>query len=403
MVYTKNTTAGHHQQDTDYYCGAATAQMILDSIGAGLLDQNTLYNSNHSHNTQSGWATDPDGLNFTLNNYKQLSPTFHSYFVIARPDTELEGSRRIIGAIEVYGFPTGTLVFGCGHWIVVRGFSTDVSPTSPAYSILGFFVNNPWPPTPSFYNAALAPPPSHSVGDGCGTGGNRGIANEYITYTQWANTYLTGCDVWNVGHNQYVSVVDPRMPKLGELAVKHEKIRAKGDRLITFAEAADFVLRSVEEHNLLRDEHFVKALKGAKPSQPVLVQRLDLPDTYYYLIPMKTDKGTTAMLSIGGLHGEFQGGQAFTKPAKEILKRPVDVSKELKNSLSKPIELGERLGKLIIREGAYCFHPLMVWRPCEESRSPYYPFYMITVGNRQIYIGYDGQIYPRLHDLNPGG
>lgn len=27
-----------HQQDTGYYCGAAVAQMILDSIGPGILD-----------------------------------------------------------------------------------------------------------------------------------------------------------------------------------------------------------------------------------------------------------------------------------------------------------------------------------------------------------------------------
>ena len=29
----------HHQQDTNYYCGAACAQMVLETIGAGMLDQ----------------------------------------------------------------------------------------------------------------------------------------------------------------------------------------------------------------------------------------------------------------------------------------------------------------------------------------------------------------------------
>jgi hypothetical protein len=39
----------YHQQDTDYYCGAACAQMVRDSLGAGLLDRNVRYNDNHSH------------------------------------------------------------------------------------------------------------------------------------------------------------------------------------------------------------------------------------------------------------------------------------------------------------------------------------------------------------------
>jgi hypothetical protein len=66
------------------------------------------------------------------------------------------------------------------------------------------------------------------------------------------------------------------------------------------------------------------------------------------------------------------------------------------------VNFDERLGGTIIREGALCFYPTMVWRPCWESRSPYYPFYQITVGGNQIYVGYDGTVYPVLHDLGKG-
>ena len=37
MTWTVNTGASYRQQDTDYYCGGACAQMILDSIGAGVI------------------------------------------------------------------------------------------------------------------------------------------------------------------------------------------------------------------------------------------------------------------------------------------------------------------------------------------------------------------------------
>lgn len=398
MTWTKNTGTGYHQQDTDYYCGGATAQMILDSIGAGLLDQNVLYSSNHSHNTQTGWYTDPDGLSYTLNHYKP--PAFSNIFLIYAKNTEQEGSQKIVYTLWKYNVATGTLVYGNCHWIVVRGVSTDIEPVpGTTYTINGFWINNPWPPSPSFYNPATAPPPPHTAADGCGTGGNRGIANEYVVYnTTWRDTYFTGCNFWPAG--RYVSVCDPDVPKLGELTMKREEFWARGDRLITNDEAMKFVSRGIDRHDLLKDELFAKALEGAQPADPILVQRLDLPDTFYYLVPMRMRQRVTAMLSVDGLYGNFRGGQVLA----EAPSRPfIDPDEVIKKVLAQPIELEEKLGRLIIREGALCLYPIMVWKPCLESRSPYYPFYMITVGSRNIYIGYDGTIYPALHDISPGG
>ena len=171
MTWIRNISTEYHQQDTDYYCGGAVAQMILDSIGAGLLDQDVLYNSNHSHNTVPGWSTDPDGLNYTLNYYKPDPPTFNNYFVVYAMDSELEGSKKIVYTLWHYGVPTGTLVLGCAHWIVVRGVSTNVEPIpTSTFSINGFWINNPSPPSPSWYDSVAPPPPPHSSGDGCGCG-----------------------------------------------------------------------------------------------------------------------------------------------------------------------------------------------------------------------------------------
>ena len=69
MPVTENLSVPYHQQDTDYYCGAACAQMVLASLGTGLLDQDQLYSDNHSHSTtESGWYTAPDGLQWTMHN-----------------------------------------------------------------------------------------------------------------------------------------------------------------------------------------------------------------------------------------------------------------------------------------------------------------------------------------------
>jgi len=55
-----------------------------------------------------------------------------------------------------------------------------------------------------------------------------------------------------------------------------------------------------------------------------------------------------------------------------------------------------------ISSGAFSLHPTLVWRSCQECRSPYRPFYQITVGSETIYVGYDGRVYPTLHDLGRG-
>jgi hypothetical protein len=401
MPWIRNITTQYHQQDTPYYCGAAVAQMILDSIGSGLLDQNTLYNSNHSHNTQSGWFTDPNGLNYTLNYYKPSPPVFDNFFVVYTRDTEKERTEKIVYTLWHYGVPTGTLVFHCGHWIVVRGVSTSTEPKpGTIYSINGFWINNPDPPSPSSSNPASAPPPPHSSIDGCGSGGSRGIANEYVVYNNtWKDTYFTGCDVWGVGYSQFVSVCDPEIPKLGHLTVKRDNFWADGQHLITDEEAMKFADRGIKDHALLKDKIFSKAIKGAKTLKPVLVHRLDQPDTFYYLVPMIKNNYVTSMLSVDGLYGNFRGGHVFDKPVAEPF---IDRKTVVKRIVNHPIEFGQNLGKVVIREGAYCFYPIMVWKPCYESRSPYYPFYMITVGGSKIFIGYDGSIYPELHDMGLG-
>ena len=118
----------HHQQDTDYYCGAACAQMVLAQIGAGLLDQNGLYNDNHNHNViEPNWYTAPDGLQWTLNNRKPASSA--NYFALYALASEDAISRKIVWTIHHYKVAPVALVYGSQHWLVVRGYEASAAPT----------------------------------------------------------------------------------------------------------------------------------------------------------------------------------------------------------------------------------------------------------------------------------
>jgi hypothetical protein len=401
MTWFRDLATPYHQQDTDYYCGAAVAQMILDSIGSGLLDQNTLYNSNHAHSSP-GWYTSPDGLNFTLNAFMPPPPRFDSFFIVERADAEPDGSANIVRTLYYFGVATGTLVYGCGHWVAVRGAKTDVEPVGGdgSFSVEGFYINNPWPPTPSFYNPALAPPPPHADPDACGSGGDRGSANEYVPYSEWQNTYFTGCDAYGVGHVQYISVCDPRRPPLRRIKLVGQPRMTAGTNLISADDALDMVNRGLAAH--LRSSQqcpLTPALTGARPVSAHLVQRLDRRDEFYYLIVVQQGDKPSAIVRGDGLHGTFQGALSLEGLTQSPIIAQGDAVAAARQAV---LDRGDGSGRIVLRDGAFSLSPTLVWRPCQESRSPYYPFHQITVGGDTIYVGYDGRVYPILHDLGRG-
>ena len=166
MAVHEDLAVQYHQQDTNYYCGAACAQMVLAEIGAGLLDQDDLYADNHSHSTtEGGWYTAPDGLTWTLNDRRP--PSFNNSFVLFALANEDLTSRKICWTIHHYNVAPVAMVYGWAHWIVVRGYEASAPPASSGdntYSITAFDVNNPWPPTPM-----PGPPPPHTAADVCGS------------------------------------------------------------------------------------------------------------------------------------------------------------------------------------------------------------------------------------------
>lgn len=397
MTWSVSLNIPYHQQDTDDHCGGATAQMILESIGGGLIDQKTLCESNHSNNTQKGWSTDPNGLCYTLN---KLKPASHSDFTVYSEATETLGSHRIAYTLWHNNSAIGTMVYGkfC-HWIVVKGVELDVDPstlTSPdnPYSIDGFWINNPWPPCPSWDNSSAVPPPPHSSTNGCGGGDKRGAANEYVTYTDWQKTYFTGCK-WVVNAPQFICVCNPEVPKLGKLVVKRTKGKVEGEGIITPNEATRLALRGLKRHNLIQDKTFSKACESAQPETPILVQRLDREDSFYYIIPILQGNQTTITLTIDGLSGDFLGGRVHNEGQRKLMISRDDV---LDRIMNKPVELPGRRGLTKIRDGAFSLYPVMVWKPCLESRSPYYPFYMIIVGTSTFYVSYNGILHPELRE-----
>jgi hypothetical protein len=402
MSVHEDLTVAHHQQDTNYYCGAACAQMVLDSIGAGLLDQDDLYADNHNHSTiESGWATAPDGLQWTMN-ARRPAGFMNSFVIYPNINSEDAISRKIVWTIHHYQVAPIALVFGSGHWIVVRGFDASAAPANygdTSYAIDGFYVNNPWPPVPSFYAPSVPPPPPpppHSAADGCGTGGNRGVADEHITYHTWQDTYMTGVN-WGHWNGQFVAVCDPDPPAERRGILRPAAKRLAGKQLLEPKISMEHALGGLKEHGLFERERWAKALRNSTPGTPSLVHRLDRLDSFYYIVPFATPAKTiTAAAIVDARFGDYCQAIAFPE---EGLKALITVDKRAVNEMvvGRLIQLEKPLGGLRIRKEGFCLYPTLVWRPCLESLSPYYPFYMYTVGEYRIYVRIDGKVFTTLH------
>jgi len=99
-----NLAVPYYQQETDYYCGAAVAQMWID-FHSSLVSQDTLYTYIQNHNSESGWYTDPQGLEDAVGNYvSNLITDDHKW---SSADTAIMGQ-----AVDIVnrGIPSASLI-----------------------------------------------------------------------------------------------------------------------------------------------------------------------------------------------------------------------------------------------------------------------------------------------------
>jgi hypothetical protein len=142
-------------------------------------------------------------------------------------------------------------------------------------------------------------------------------------------------------------------------------------------------------------------LENTQLGEPVLVQRLDRSDSFYWIVPRQRDGLTTAVVNIDARFGDYMQARALPDPqgtALLTLGRD-EVEKFIYDRLH---QLPGRRGELLIRPGLACISDHWVWRPCQESLSPYYPFKLVNYGADRLYVRSDGRIFSRLTTTGRG-
>ncbi len=404
MAVQANLAVPYHQQDNDHYCGSACAQMVIESIGGGIVDQATLYSDSGSHTSEPAptWYTPPDGLQWVLNDRRPSG--FGGWFALYPLGTEDAISRKLAWTIHHYQVAPIALVFGGNHWVVVRGYQASAHPSSSSdtgYTISAFEINNPAPPVPSPSTPPPPPPPPHSAGDGCGTGGVRGTPNIHVAYGTWQSTYMTGNTYGTAWNGKYVAVCDPDPPaeRIGEQLPGRDRL--PGDRLIEPREAIELAMAGVRQFGLLERKDWSSVFERTEPSPGHLVQRLDVADSFYCLVPFVDERGVAAVVDVDGRFGNYRQAMALPEGERGLFPVP-DTEQVLETTLGRRFDSDDRRISILVREEAFSLYPMLVWRPCLESLTPFLPFHMITVGDERIFVRVDGTVFTQLHTHIPG-
>ena len=391
----------YHQQDVNYYCGAAAAQMVLRFVGEPLADQYNLFWNKIDPNTvmePTGWFSGPDGLEWALVDGDSSARGFTLHAL------ESEGalSRQMVWSIHHDRVPAVALVRGFEHWMVVRGYTATAVPrsaTDTSYSIINFDVRDPEPPA---VNRVV---PSHGPTDGCGSGQDRGVADQTIGYQAWQSDYMTGVTA-GFWEGKFLAVAGPLSrpePPAGLRVVQAHTLPVAKRQLPSSAgpikpkAAIERVRAGLQAQGLTTRTNYSQVLKRARPGTPLLVRRLDRLHSFYYIVPMQDKGGVALLVLVDATTGDFQRSAIRTGNSGSVFSI-LTVREAKAKVVGRRFTLPNKEGYLTVPKRLPA--PTLVWRPCLESQSPLLPFYQFIVDARQIYVRGDGEVFMELQDGN---
>jgi hypothetical protein len=204
---------------------------------------------------------------------------------------------------------------------------------------------------------------------------------------------------WN---GKFVAVCDPEPPPEDHGDRRPNPERPTPEQLLEPEEAVERARRGLDEYGLYERGDWRGTLEAAEPRDPVLVERLDRTDDYYYVVPRGPNgEQMSAAVNVDARFGDYLQALAFPGPGETFL-AALEPENVLETVLERPLELPDHEGSLVLRDGLFCVYPILVWKPCRESLSPFYPFRMITRGTRQIFVRSDGAVFTELHEDAPG-
>ncbi len=379
-------------QEMCFWCGASSAQMSRNGYPNPadrlFYTQADLWNSIQAHNSSapadSGWATDPHGLQGCLQSAANPAGVHWSEFANASRDGLLFSTLYWMNRRE---FPAPTLVNQGGHWVVIVGWTTDVEPLAGS--------------SPVLQSIQFHDPEPHNIG-----------SDTIMTAAQWYSGPWNGAVMYSgTWLNEYVAIVEPPVLK-GKAQVK--QVKRTGRALLKPAQAVAAARRWIEEQRLAeRPKYGMLAQKGVEQLTPLLVReeptiqpvtqraRARAPGRssavpHYYIVPFgirsERDAGGTprarVCVLVNAYTGAFEEITAFGQPVKHLTER------EALSIVAAALR--------VTPKGLRDAEATLMFQAGDITHVRTYPFWRVRVAKRTLYVDQLGTVYGKLLPAIPG-
>lgn len=140
-------------------------------------------------------------------------------------------------------------------------------------------------------------------------------------------------------------------------------------------------------------KELAQAIKNTKAAEPLLVQRIDKKDSYYYIVPFNRNDKTTLLVNIDAKTGKFKE----TSYLREPMRYPAVNQEEAKKILIGYLK-DKKTGKPLLMKT-----PKLVWKPCQQTQSSYEPLWKIQIGSDVWFIDQKGKVYEKIIEIKLKG
>lgn len=121
--------------------------------------------------------------------------------------------------------------------------------------------------------------------------------------------------------------------------------------------------------------------KDLTPATPLLVQRVDKSNAFYYLVPLNGADQTLLVVMVDAFSGRFKEAAKLSSPG--VYPR-IDVDRAIA-IMRAQLPPAQQMTPLSAA-------PSLVWRPCRQSQSPFEPLWHLRIGAQSGYVDQNGRL-----------
>ncbi len=413
FTLTQKKTIPYAEQITNWYCGPACALMVLGFLGIRVANtdaekenhQNDLFDM--ADKGSSGdpigdapedwedWPTTPQEMVYMLNhdeNDEQQTKLWINYFASGGIDDNRGNFLAALRAItkdETEKPPTIVPVHSNSHWVVLAQYAEN---TTANGQISKSFSGK----DPIYYkNETTNKDGSNSFQ------GTINIADDPLNFEPQVNLLL-------IKQSDITDSVTNAIIRQRPALIPPAPINLPANP-ISLETAPRVALQKLKEFGVTTPCLSGMSLNGTAPGTPFRVKRLDRPDGKrdYYLIGMQesASKENRMLVRLDVVTGAYLDSLSIP-PTRYLLNKPrqdVALVESVKRQIAfyQPTLKTRQRWMDALQQTLASPEATLVWRPCEESLSAFYPFYDVKENNKTLfYVRIDGQIFPGpLHPI----